>query len=140
MTRITIPQRWPSGPARKWARGSALVLITILVFGCSTKGCGDTVFATPTVKVYNRTLTTIPFGDAWVLICDKELFDLARWPTAYRPQISPPPGAAALSVDLGVPSDYKGDVSVIVSDKGVQVIRGDVDEGILPPCAGVPPA
>jgi hypothetical protein len=140
MARITIPQRWPSGPARKWARGSALALITILAFGCSTKGCGDTVFAKPTVKIYNRTLTTVRFGDAWVVICDKELFDLARWPTAYPPQISPPPGAAALSVDLAVPSDYKGDVSVIVSDKGVQVIRGDVDEGSLPPCAGVPPA
>jgi hypothetical protein len=139
MTWITIPRPLPPGPARKWVRGSALALIAILVVGCSTKGCGDTQFATPMVKIYNRTLTTVRFGDAWVLICDKELFDLARWPTVNPPQISPPPGTAALSVDLGVPSDYKGNVSVIVSVKGVEVIRGDVDEGSLPHCAGVPP-
>ena len=40
----------------------------------------------------------------------------------------------------GVPADYKGVVSVVVSEAGVQVIRGPVDEGNLPKCAGAPPS
>jgi hypothetical protein len=122
-------------------RGSGVALLAILVVGCSglARGCGDTQFATPFVLIYNRTLTSVRVGDAWVPICAKGVFDLAHWPTPWPPQVSPPPGAPHVSVDLGVSSDYNGNVSVIVSESGVEVIRGDIEEKILPKCAGVPP-
>jgi hypothetical protein len=45
----------------------------------------------------------------------------------------------AVDLDLDVPADYKGVLSVIVSETGVQVVRGEVLERDLPTCAGRPP-
>lgn len=126
---------------RLWApRGSGLLLIAVLVVGCSTRGCGDTQFAVPTVKIYNRTLISVRFGDVWGAACQKTNFDLASWPSQPPTRMAAPANAVPLSVDLGVPSDYRGNVSIIVSEAGVEVIPGDISEDRLPRCAGVPPA
>ncbi len=127
---------------RRWETpGFALLLVSILVVGCSTKGCGDTQFAIPMVQIYNRAVVSVRFGEAWAPACNwKTDYDLAEWPRISPPRVSPPPGAVPLSVDLGVLPDYNGNVSVIVSEAGVEVVRGDINERDLPRCAGVPPS
>lgn len=130
------------GAAGRWlTRGFAVSLLSILVVGCSTQGCGDTQFAIPMVQIYNRTVVSVRFGEAWAPGCNwKTDYDLAQWPQVSAPRVSPPVGAVPLSVDLGVPPDYRGNVSIIVSEAGVEVVRGDINESDLPRCAGVPPS
>lgn len=127
--------------SRRWAiRGLGLVLLTILVVGCSTRGCGDEGLLPGLVVVYNRTQTAVRFDEVWVAACDRTSFGIADWPKAAPSQVPPPPGAVPLSVDLGVPSDYRSTVTIVVSEQGVQVTRGLIDESGLGRCSGVPPS
>lgn len=133
---------WIRASRHRWVTpGLALFLVSVLVVGCSTRGCGDAQFATPLVQIYNRTVAVVRFGEAWAPACNwKTDYDLAEWPSISPPRVSPPPGAVPLSVDIGVPSDYNGNVSIIVSEAGVEVVRGNIDERDLPRCAGSPPS
>jgi len=90
------------------------------------------------VRVYNRTLTTVSFDGGWVPICSMgSVSGLPPWPS---PIPSPPPGTPRIDFDLDVPSDYVGIISVVVSETGVEVIHGEVDEDDLPECSGHPPS
>jgi hypothetical protein len=90
------------------------------------------------VKVYNRTLSQLNVDGEWVLACSMDSrTGLPPWPSQT---FSAPPEAVNVHLDLDVPADYTGVLSVIVSQEGVQVVRGEIDESGLPDCAGRPPA
>jgi hypothetical protein len=117
------------------ARGAAVVVLAVLVGACLPIGIAEDYHAA-FIKIYNRTLTSISYEGGWVPICSMGVQSgLPPWPSAITP---PPPGSPLITFDLGVPADYKGVVSVIVSEGGVQVIRGDPNEQDLPKCSGVP--
>ena len=118
-------------------RGSRIALAAVLLRACAPVGIAED-WREAFVNVYNRTLTVVSFDGGWVPICSTgSRSGLPPWPT---PTISAPPGAVAIKLDLEVPADYTGVLSVIVSEKGVQVVRGEVNEEDLPECAGRPPA
>jgi len=92
----------------------------------------------PFVKVYNRTLTHLNVDGEWVLACSMDAHTgLPPW-SSQTP--SAPPESVDIHLDLEVPADFTGVLSVIISQEGVQVVRGDVDERGLRECAGRPPA
>jgi hypothetical protein len=125
--------------ARPAANRFGLLLISILVVGCiSTKGCGDRW--SPMVRIYNRTLTEVSFGGEWAPPCDMAIFDRASWPSPDPRRMPPPAGSVTFSADLGVPPSYQGDVTIIVSRAGVEIVQGIIDQDQLPRCAGVPPS
>lgn len=124
--------------ARPAASRAGLLLISILVVGCSTKGCGDP--GAPMVRIYNRTLTAVSFGGEWAPPCDMAIFIRASWPSPDPRRMSPPAGSVTFSADLGVPPNYTGDVTIIVSSAGVEIVQGIINEDRLPRCAGVPPS
>jgi hypothetical protein len=117
------------------ARGSLVATFAILI------GCGAPIGIAEDwryllVKIYNRTLTTISYEGGWVASCSDGLQDgLPPWPS---PKSSPPPGSVPITFDLGLPADYKGPMSVIISATGVEVVRGFPNESDLPDCHGVP--
>jgi len=118
-------------------RGSSIALAAVLVRACAPVGIAED-WREAFVNVYNRTLTVVSFDGMWVPICSTgSRSGLPPWPTQT---ISAPPGAVAVKVDLDVPANYTGILSVVVSEKGVQVIRGEIQEWDLPECAGSPPA
>jgi hypothetical protein len=117
--------------------GRLIALLAILVGACAPVGIAED-WREALVKIYNRTLTVVSFDGGWVPICSTGAEGgLPPWPS---PITSPPPGSVPITFDLGVPADYKGVVSVIVSEDGVQVIRGEIVERDLPECAGAPPS
>ena len=90
------------------------------------------------VKVYNRTLTQLNVDGEWVLACSMDAqAGLPPW-SSRTP--SAPPEAVDIHLDLEVPADFTGVLSVIISQEGVHVVHGDVDERGLRECAGRPPA
>jgi len=88
------------------------------------------------VHIYNRTLAVISFDHGWVPICSMGSYRLPDW---GPPSLSPPPGAVRVSIDPGVPADFRGVVSVVVSETGTETMRGDPDDRQLAKCAGLPP-
>jgi hypothetical protein len=103
------------------------------------RGCGDQL-GLGLVVVYNRTAEAVRFDEAWVPGCTRSAFLREDWPRPEPPQMSPPPGSISLEPDLGVPPDYRGDVTVVVTETGVEVVRGPIDESSLPSrCQGVVP-
>jgi hypothetical protein len=121
-------------PARRTHWSAALWLIALLVGGCAPVGIAED-WRIGMVKVYNRTLSVISFEHGWVPICSDNAWFLPDWTPA--PTVATPTGAVNVEIDPGVPADFRGVVSVIVSDNGVNVVRGDPGE--LPKCAGLPP-
>lgn len=118
-------------------RGSTIALLAVLVWACAPVGIAED-WREAFVKVYNRTLTDVSLDGWWVLNCSTgSQSGLPPWPS---PTATAPPGAVVVNLDLDVPADYKGVLSVIVSEKGIQVVRGEVNERDLPECAGRPPA
>jgi len=87
------------------------------------------------VKVYNRTLTVISFEHGWVPICSDNAWILPDWTPSAT--VATPPGAVRVTVDPGVPADFRGVVSVIVSETGIDVVRGFPDEPMAD-CRGRP--
>ena len=124
-------------PVTYFTRGSIAAFLAILVCGCAPVGIAED-WREAFVKVYNRTLTDVSL-DGWLVpnCSTSSRSGLPPWPSSIA---SRPPGAVPVDLDLDVPTDYKGVVSVIVSETGVQVVRGEVREGDLPECAGRPPA
>jgi hypothetical protein len=120
-------------------RLAQFTLIGMLVVGCgmAARGCGD--FAYSQVIVYNLTAEPVQFEDLWLVACDRTGFPLADWPHPSSPQISPPPGIAQLSADLGVGPDYEGDITVVVTSDGVRIVKGFIAESDLPRCSGPAP-
>jgi hypothetical protein len=115
----------------------AIALLATLVGACVPVGIAED-WRSALVKIYNRTLTVVSFDGGWVPICSTgSEGGLPPWPS---PITSPPLGAVPITFDLGVPADYKGIVSVIVSEVGIQVIRGEPVESELPKCSGAPPS
>ena len=118
-------------------RGPSIALLAILVGACAPVGIAED-WREAFIKVYNRTLTVVSFDGGWVPICSTGAeLGLPPWPSA---DTSPPPGSVPITFDLGVPAEYRGVVSVIVSEDGVQVIRGEAVESDLPKCSGAPPS
>jgi hypothetical protein len=123
-----------AAPAR---RGSAIALLALLVWGCAPVGIAED-WREAFVKVYNRTLTDLSVDGWWVLNCSTgSQSGLPPWPS---PITTPPPGSVPVTIDLGVPADYRGVLTVIVSEEGVKVVRGEVSERDLPECSGRPPS
>ena len=119
------------------AWGSTTVLAAALVWACAPVGIAED-WRVAFVKVYNRTLTQINIEGEWVLACSMDPHTgLPPWPSQTP---SAPPEAVVIHLDLDVPADYTGVLSVIVSQEGVRVVRGEVDERALPECAGRPQA
>jgi hypothetical protein len=117
-------------------RGFAIGAFGMVLAACAPVGIAES-WRGAFVKVYNRTLTTVSFDGGWVPICSMGAFSgLPPWPS---PVTSPPPGTPRIAFDLDAPSDYGGVISVIVSERGVEVIQGEVAEGDLPVCSGHPP-
>ena len=121
-----------------WATQSiAMALVAVLAVACAPVGIAED-WREAFVKVYNRTLTQLNVDGEWVLACSMDpQTGLPPWPSQTP---SAPPEAIDIHLDLDVPADYKGVLSVIISQEGVQVVRGEVDERGLPECAGRPPA
>ena len=118
-------------------RGPSIALLAILVGASAPVGISED-WREAFIKVYNRTLTVVSFDGGWVPICSTGAeLGLPPWPSA---DTSPPPGSVPITFDLGVPADYKGVVSVVVSEDGVQVIHGEAVESDLPKCSGAPPS
>jgi hypothetical protein len=125
------------GAVARTMRGSAIAVLAVVLAACAPVGIAES-WRDALVRVYNRTLTTVSYEGGWVPICSKGVQSgLPPWPS---PIISPPPGSAPITFDLDVPADYVGVISVVVSESGVEVIHGEVDEDDLPECAGKPPA
>jgi hypothetical protein len=114
-----------------------MALAVLLARACAPVGIAED-WRVAFVNVYNQTQAVVSFDGMWVPICSTgSRSGLPPW-AASGP--SAPPGAVAVNVDLDVSPDYTGVLSVIISEKGVQVVRGEVDEEGLPECAGLPPA
>jgi hypothetical protein len=125
--------RRTAAPAR---RGSAIAALAVLVCACLPIGIAED-YHEALVRIYNRTLTNISYESGWVPMCSKGVEGgLPPWPSGAAPA---PRGSAPVRFDLGMPADYKGVISVIVSETGVEVIHGEVNERDLPEGAGRPP-
>lgn len=112
----------------------AALLIAVLASGCIKEG-----YHTPWITIYNRTATPVAFDGGWVATCDRVTF--AQTPPWPSPLTTPPPGTPHISFDLGVPSGYVGEVAVIITEQGVEVLRGGIADASLPRChGGVPVA
>jgi hypothetical protein len=138
--RVAIPTEEGSGSRARRARHHRgvvpLLVFVVLVGACLPIGIAED-WREAFIKIYNRTLTSISYEGGWVPICSMGVQSgLPPWPS---PITSPPPGSPSITFDLDVPADYKGVISVIVSEKGVEVIHGEVNERDLPECAGRPP-
>jgi hypothetical protein len=114
---------------------TAIPFVAVLVAACAPVGIAED-WRVGMVKVYNRTLTVISFEHGWVPICSDNAWFLPDWTPS--PTVTTPPGAVRVAVDPGVPPDFRGVVSVIVSENGVDVVHGD--PGVMPKCAGMPPS
>jgi hypothetical protein len=118
-------------------RGPTIALAVLLARACAPVGIAED-WRVAFVNVYNQTQAVVSFDGVWVPICSMgSRSGLPPWPS---PVMSAPPGAVAINVDLDVPPDYTGVLSVIISEEGLEVVRGEVDEESLPECAGRPPA
>jgi hypothetical protein len=116
------------------ACGLSLVLASALG-ACHPIGIAED-YLVALVRIYNRTLAVISYDGGWVPICAMGSHNgLPPWPPASP---SAPPDAVRVAFDLAVPADFKGEISVVVSDRGVSVTRGAIDERDLPSCAGKP--
>jgi hypothetical protein len=112
-------------------------MFALLLAACAPVGIAES-WREAFVKVYNRTLTTVSYDGGWVPMCSMgAVSGLPPWPP---PITSPPPGTTRIAFDLDVPSDYVGIISVVVSERSVEVIHGEVDEDDLPECSGHPPS
>jgi hypothetical protein len=113
--------------------------VAAFLLAASALACGiKEDFRTPFVIIYNRTLTPVAFEGGWVPSCDRTSFvRLPPWPS---PKVTPPPGTPNIIIDLGVPSTFVGELAVIVTETGVEVVRGGIDERNLPKCSGTAPS
>jgi hypothetical protein len=117
-------------------RLAILATLAVLVSACAPIGIPED-YRIAFVRIYNRTTSVVSFDGGWVPICAMgSQSGLPPWPS---PITSPPPGSVPIAFDLGVPGDYRGLISVVVSETGVQVTRGEVTESDLPDCEGRPP-
>jgi hypothetical protein len=115
---------------------AAFALVAALVWACAPVGIAED-WRVASVRVYNRTLVQLNVDGEWVLACSMDpQTGLPPW-SSHTP--SAPPEAIEIHVDLGVPAEFIGVLSVIISEEGVQVVRGEVDERGLGECAGRPP-
>ena len=118
------------------AHGSVIAALALILVACAPVGIAES-WREAVVRVYNRTLTTVSFEGGWVPICS--VGTVTGLPPWLSPVPSPPPGTPQIAFDLDVPPDYVGVISVVVSESGVEVIHGEVDEDDLPECSGHPP-
>jgi hypothetical protein len=131
--------QYTTGPYSGRVGMRATAIVAALLLAAWLSGCGiKEDYRTPFVIIHNRTLTTVAFDGGWVPRCDRTSFGrLPPWPS---PRISPPPGTPHINFDLGVPPTYVGEVTVIITETGVEVVRGFVADGSLPQCAGAVPS
>ena len=111
----------------------AALLIAVLASGCIKEG-----YHTPWIAIYNRTATPVAFDGGWVPACDQ--INFAQTPPWPSPRTTSPPGTPHVTFDLGVPAGYVGEVNVIITETGVEVVRGFLADADLPKCRGAVPS